>query len=119
MTDAGTINPISGGRIEALEDSLPNIKGNVSWSHSQNKWTTLLRANYYGDWTSTSNGYEVDAAILVDAQIAYQLTDNLELVAGVENLFDEYPDKTPNPGGLGQLYPEDSPSGFNGGAWYV
>ena len=92
VTDAGTINPISGGRIEALEDLLPNIKGNVSWSHSQNKWTTLLRANYYGDWTSTGNGYEVDAAILVDAQIAYQLTDNLELVAGVENLFDEYPD---------------------------
>ena len=119
VTDAGTINPISGGRIAALEDLLPNIKGNVSWSHSQNKWTTLLRANYYGDWTSTGNGYDVDAAILVDAQIAYQLTDNLELVAGVENLFDEYPDETPNPGGLGQLYPEDSPFGFNGGAWYV
>ncbi len=119
VTDAGTINPISGGRIEALEDLLPNIKGNVSWSHSQNKWTTLLRANYYGDWTSTSNGYDVDAAILVDAQIAYQITDNLELVAGVENLFDEYPDETPNPGGLGQLYPEDSPFGFNGGTWYV
>jgi len=119
VTDAGTINPISGGRIEALEDLLPNIKGNVSWSHSQNKWTTLLRANYYGDWTSTSNGYDVDAAILVDAQIAYQLTDNLELVAGIENLFDEYPDETPNPGGLGQLYPEDSPFGFNGGTWYV
>ena len=119
VTDAGTINPISGGRIEALEDLLPNIKGNVSWSHSQNKWTTLLRANYYGDWTSTSNGYDVDAAILVDAQIAYQVTDNLELVAGVENLFDEYPDETPNPGGLGQLYPEDSPFGFNGGTWYV
>ena len=119
VTDAGTINPISGGRIDALEDLLPNIKGNVSWSHSQNKWTTLLRANYYGDWTSTGNGYEVDAAILVDAQIAYQLTDNLELIAGVENLFDEYPDDTPNPGGLGQLYPEDSPFGFNGGAWYV
>jgi iron complex outermembrane receptor protein len=119
VTDAGTINPISGGRIEALEDLLPNIKGNVSWSHSQNKWTTLLRANYYGGWTSTGNGYDVDAAILVDAQVAYQLTDNLELVAGVENLFDEYPDETPNPGGLGQLYPEDSPFGFNGGAWYV
>ena len=119
VTDAGTINPISGGRIEALEDLLPNIKGNISWSHSQNKWTTLLRANYYGGWTSTGNGYDVDAAILVDAQIAYQLTDNLELVAGVENLFDEYPDETPNPGGLGQLYPEDSPFGFNGGAWYV
>mgnify|MGYP000418367600 FL=1 len=119
VTDAGTINPISGGRIEALEDLLPNVKGNVSWSHSQNKWTTLLRANYYGEWTSAASGGEVDAAILVDAQVAYQLTDNLELVAGVENLFDEYPDRNPGAGAYGMTYPEDSPFGFNGGAWYV
>ena len=119
VTDRGTINPISDGRVEALEDLLPNVKGNVAWSHMQGNWRTLLRANYYGDWKSTSNGYDVDAAILVDAQVAYQVTDNFELVAGVDNLFDEYPDKTPNPGGLGQLYPEDSPFGFNGGSWYL
>jgi iron complex outermembrane receptor protein len=105
--------------VEALEDLLPNIKGNVSWSHSQNKWTTLLRANYYGEWTSAASGGDVDAAILVDAQIAYQLTDNLELVAGVENLFDEYPDRNPSAGSYGMTYPEDSPFGFNGGTWYV
>ena len=119
VTDRGTINPISDGRVEALEDLLPNVKGNVAWSHMQGNWRTLLRANYYGDWKSTSNGYDVDAAVLVDAQVAYQVTDNFELVAGVDNLFDEYPDKTPNPGGLGQLYPEDSPFGFNGGSWYL
>lgn len=119
VTDRGSINPISDGRVEALEDLLPNIKGNVSWSHSQNKWTTLLRANYYGEWTSTAVGEEIDAAILVDAQVAYQLTDNLELVAGVENLFDEYPDRNPGAGAYGMTYPEDSPFGFNGGTWYV
>ena len=119
VTDRGSINPIGDGRVEALEDLLPNIKGNVSWSHTQGKWRSLLRANYYGSWTSTSNGYGVGAATLIDAQVAYQLTESVELVAGVDNLFDEYPDKTPNPGGLGQLYPEDSPFGFNGGTWYV
>jgi len=119
VTDRGSINPISEGRVEALEELLPNVKGNVAWSHTQGKWRTLLRANYYGGWKSTSNGYDVDAATLVDAQVSYQLTDSLELTAGVDNLFDEYPDKTPNPGGLGQLYPEDSPFGFNGGTWYL
>lgn len=119
VTDRGSINPITDGRVEALEDLLPNIKGNVSWSHSQNKWTTLLRANYYGEWKSAASGEDVDAAILVDAQIAYQLTDNLELVAGVENLFDEYPDRNPGAGSYGMTYPEDSPFGFNGGTWYV
>jgi iron complex outermembrane receptor protein len=119
VTDRGSINPINDDRVAALEDLLPNIKGNVSWSHSQNKWTTLLRANYYGEWTSAASGGDVDAAILVDAQIAYQLTDNLELVAGVENLFDEYPDRNPSAGSYGMTYPEDSPFGFNGGTWYV
>jgi iron complex outermembrane receptor protein len=119
VTDRGSINPISDGRVEALEELLPNWKGNVQWSHTQGKWRTLLRANYYGEWTSTSNGYDVDPAILVDAQVSYQFNDQLELVGGVDNLFDEYPDQTPNPGGLGQLYPEDSPFGFNGGTWYL
>lgn len=119
VTDRGSINPISDSRVEALEELLPNVKGNVSWSHTQGKWRTLLRANYYGPWRSTGNGYDVGAATLVDAQVAYQVTEEIEVVVGVDNLFDEYPDETPNPGSLGQLYPEDSPFGFNGGTWYV
>ena len=119
VTGRGSINPIGDARVEALEDQLPNLRGNVQWSHVQGKWRTLLRANYFGAWTSTSNGYDLGASTLVDAQIAYQLTDEAEIVFGVDNLFDEFPDETPNPGGLGQLYPEDSPFGFNGGTWYL
>lgn len=119
VTDRGTINPISDGRVEALEELLPNWKGNVQWSHVQGPFRTLLRANYYGDWRSTSNDYNVDAAILIDAQVAYQFNDNIEFVAGVDNLFDEFPDENPSAGSLGQLYPEDSPFGFNGGTWYL
>ena len=119
VTDRGTVNPINDGRVEALEELLPEYKGNVTWSHVQGKFRTLLRANYFGDWRSTGNGYNVDAATLIDAQVAYQFTDSLEVVLGVENLFDEYPDENPGQGGTGQLYPEDSPFGFNGGTWYL
>ena len=115
----GSINPISDGRVEALEDQLPNLKGNVAWSHTMGNIRALVRANYYGAWTSTSNGYSVGSTTLVDLQLAYQVTEDLELTVGADNLFDEYPDKTPNPGGVGQLYPEDSPLGFNGGSWYI
>ena len=115
----GTINPISDGRVEALEDLLPNVKGNVAWSHMQGNYRTLLRANYYGSWRSTGNGYNVGSEILVDAQVAYTWDENLELVLGVDNLFDEYPKKNPGAGSIGQLYPEDSPFGFNGGSWYL
>ena len=57
-----------------------------------------------------SNGYSVGSTTLVDLQLAYQVTEALELTVGAENLFDEYPDKTPNPGGVGQLYPKTAHS---------
>ena len=110
---------IGGGRQRALEDQLPNIKGNVAWTFTQGNLRTLVRANYYGPWRSTSNGYDADATTMIDIQLAYQVNENLEVVVGADNLFDEYPDKNPGRGGSGQLYPEDSPFGFNGGSWYV
>ena len=119
VDNRGSINPISDGRVEALEDQLPSIKGNVAWAHTQGRFRTLVRANYYGGWKSTSNDYNVGATIMVDAQVSYQVSDELELVLGVDNLFDEYPDSNPGQGGVGQLYPEDSPFGFNGGSWYL
>ncbi|HSG60475.1 MAG TPA: TonB-dependent receptor [Pseudomonadales bacterium] len=119
VTDRGTINPISADRVEALEDLLPNIKGNVSWTHTQGDFRTVVRANYYGPWRSTGNGYDLGAKTLLDAQVSYQLNENIELVAGVDNLFDAYPAQNPGQGGTGQLYPEDSPYGFSGGTWYL
>lgn len=119
VTDRGTINPITDGRVEALEDQLPNLRGNVTWSHTQGDWRGLIRANYFGPWTSTGNGFDLGSTTMIDIQLAYQVTDNAEIVAGVDNLFDRYPATNPNPGSLGQLYPEDSPFGFNGGLWYL
>ena len=115
----GSINPISDGRVEALEDQLPNLKGNIAWNHQIGDIRALVRANYYGALTSTSNGYSAGSTTMVDVQLAYQVTEDLELTFGVDNLFDEYPDRNPGAGGVGQLYPEDSPFGFNGGSWYV
>jgi iron complex outermembrane receptor protein len=120
VDSVGTVNPISSDRVRALEDLLPNIKGSVSWTHIQDKIRTLVRANYYGKWDDTGNGVDgIGAAVLVDAELAYQLRDNIEVIGGVSNLFDEYPDKNPFATDLGQLYSEASPFGFNGGTWYV
>ena len=116
----GSLNPISDGRVRALEDLLPNIKGNVTWTHVQDSLRTMLRANYYGKWDDTGNGVDgIGAAVLVDAEIAYQVNESIEVVAGAANIFDTYPDKNPGAGDLGQLYSEASPFGFNGGAWYL
>ncbi|WP_371196297.1 TonB-dependent receptor plug domain-containing protein [Glaciecola sp. SC05] len=120
VDSVGTVNPISDGRVNAIEDLLPNTRANVSWSHTDGAIRTLLRANYYGEWDDTGNGVNgIGATVLIDAQVAYQYSDNLEFVVGVDNLLDAYPDENPGAGSLGQLYSEASPFGFNGGTWYV
>jgi len=120
VDDRGTLNPISDGRVAAIEDLLPNLRGNISWTHSQGPLRTLVRANYYGGWDDTGNGVNgIGAAVLIDVEAKYSYSENLDLVVGVNNLFDEYPDENPDAGSLGQLYSEASPFGFNGGMWYL
>jgi iron complex outermembrane receptor protein len=120
VDSVGTVNPISADRVRALEDLLPNIKGSVTWTHSMDKFHTLVRANYYGKWDDTGNGVDgIGAEFLIDAEVSYQLRDNIELIGGVANIFDTYPDENPGATDLGQLYSEASPFGFNGGQWYL
>jgi len=120
VDSTGTVNPISAGRVQAIEDLLPNVKANVSWFHTEGDFKTMLRASYYGGWDDTGNGVNgMSATVLVDAEVTYFVSENIELVLGVENLFDQYPDENPGAGGLGQIYSEASPFGFNGGAYYL
>lgn len=120
VDDRGSINPISAGRVAALEELLPELKGSLTFTHTENKWRVLTRANYYGEWEDTGNGTgEQDSQINIDAEFAYYLNDQIELIVGANNLLDEYPGENPNAASLGQLYPESAPAGFNGGSYYV
>ncbi|MBT8083963.1 MAG: TonB-dependent receptor [Woeseia sp.] len=120
VDSVGTVNPIDAARVAALEDQLPNVKGNIGWTHVQGDWRTLLRANYYGKWDDTGNGVTgIGAEVLVDAEVAYQARENIEVVLGIDNIFDTYPDKNPFAGDFGQIYSEQTPFGFNGASWYL
>jgi iron complex outermembrane receptor protein len=120
VDNVGAVNPIDADRVNALENLLPNWKGVVTWSHVVGNLRTLLRGNYYGEWDDTGNGVPgISPEILIDAEVAYMFRDNIEFIAGVDNLFDTYPDKNPGAGDLGQLYSEASPFGFNGMSWYL
>ncbi|MGJ8562403.1 MAG: TonB-dependent receptor plug domain-containing protein [Alphaproteobacteria bacterium] len=119
VNNTGTINPISGDRVLALEELLPNWKGNLTVTHERGKFRGLVRANYYGGWNDNPNGYEPGAEFLFDAEVGYEVHEGMELIAGAANLLNNYSDKNPGQGGTGQLYPESGPFGFNGGQWYV
>lgn len=76
--------------------------------------------NYYGQWDDVGNGFtDLSSEILIDAELAYAVTDAIELVVGANNLFDNFPDENPGQGGTGQLYPEAAPTGFTGGQYYT
>ncbi len=120
VTDRGSLNPISDGRVDALENLLPEVKGNVSWFHTQGDFRTMVRGSYYGEWDDTGNGFpNKSAEFLIDVEVAYHVNDHVQLILGIENLFDTYPEENPAAGDIGQLYPEAAPFGFNGGSYYI
>ena len=56
----------------------------------------------------------------MDAEIEYTFNENMSIVLGAQNVFDTVPDKVPQPeNNAGQIYPEESPFGFNGGFYYL
>ncbi len=121
VTNPGTNTaaPLSANRIESLEQALPNWRGNVTFNHEQGIWRGLARVNYFGPWRDTGNGFDVGGEITVDAEIGAKVMENIEIIVGVANAFDNFPDENPGQGGSGQLYPESSPMGFNGGQYYI
>ncbi len=118
VTNVGTLNPIGAGRVAALENLLPNLRANLSWSHTQGKLRTLVRGNYYGGYDDTGDGVTgIGAHVLVDVEAGYEVANGLELIGGINNLFDTFPPDLN--GGSGQRYTTNGPFGFNGGEYYV
>ena len=107
-----------------IEEGRPDTRFVVNWSHLQGPWRFMTRARYYGEYyDATTNdpsvAYYPDTEILVDFETAYDVSDQLTLVVGAQNLLDNYPEKNPNGEVAGLEYPESSPYGFNGGFYYL
>lgn len=61
------------------------------------------------------------AEVLIDLEIGYDVTKNINVAVGANNLLDAYPDRDLRPGqqNNGIIYPQFSPFGFSGGFWYL
>lgn len=116
---------ISAGRIRMLEDNLPNIRYTLQGVHTNDDWTFLARLNYFGaifeDHVDANLAFPLDAGseYTVDAEIGYNVNDNLKLTLGAKNLFDQTPDENPHALAFGAQYPTTSPIGMNGGFYYA
>lgn len=115
-----------------IEDGSPANRITATWMHAYDDWSGYLRVRRYGshyDATLNSAGvsYRPDPGLLVDLEIAKDFGENFTAVFGIENVLDHYPSQNPTSpidargagGASGLIYPEQSPYGFLGGAYYA
>lgn len=107
-----------------LEKQLPKFRGNFTAQYTLDAFSFLTRASYYDKFTDTANyGQTFGSEWLFDAEVSYEFYESITVSVGAQDVFDNYPDKVNAlPGGgyaVGQVYPDTSPTGYNGGTYYI
>ncbi|MFC7334273.1 TonB-dependent receptor plug domain-containing protein [Rhodocista pekingensis] len=107
-----------------IEDMLPDWRGTLTALYTIGPFSFQTRGSYYSKWTDTgSYAQTFGSEWLFDAEVSYTHAEWLTLSVGVDNLFDNHPDRvyTQADGtySYGQIYPDSSPFGYNGGLWYA
>ena len=129
------INPVSDATIEDIENNYPEDRFTLTTNTFLNESLSLLiRAKFFGDHfdeRGTINGplgnrsAEIDSTIYLDAEIGWQVNDELKLVFGASNIFDEFVDEIENDGvfanrqSVGLQFPRRTVANYEGGSWYL
>ncbi|MEW6981411.1 TonB-dependent receptor plug domain-containing protein [Colwelliaceae bacterium 6471] len=109
------------------EDGVPKTRGVLTYTHTKGDLSAIVGINYYGSFynaqfNDVSLIEKVAPIVITDVEIAYNITDSLVVALGAKNIFNVFPDEYSEgrtPGFLGAIYPLNSPSGFNGGHYYL
>jgi iron complex outermembrane receptor protein len=111
-------------RVRQLEENLPEFRAALTFNQIIGAWRFLARVNYYDGFfephlQDATLPINAKSRWFMDAEVAYTFSESVTVVAGAQNLFDEYPTENPWSDIVGAEYPESSPYGFNGGFWYL
>ena len=106
-----------------LTKATPKDKWILNTNYKVDDWTLNLTLTRYGEYTEGSNIPANDrtysAKWITDIDVAYDLTQNLTVALGANNLFDVYPDKIGIVPWAGTYeYGMFSPYGLGGGYYY-
>lgn len=118
-------NLFDGVERTRMTRSVPRNSGSLAFTHTLGDLETRVAFNYFGDYIlENSQGVQTEfsAKWVTDISARYALTPQLSLSAGVQNLFDEYPDKQRPESQFNGIfmYPNtNAPFGFNGGYYYA
>ena len=115
--DPETVTP---ARIHLLENALPESRWSLTARHREGRFRFLVRLSYWGDFFDKEDNRNYPGEYLSDVEVTYHLTDAFSVSGGGQNIFNNYPEINPNAyTGLGNLYPQSTPFGFNGAYFYL
>jgi iron complex outermembrane receptor protein len=134
-------SPVSPSTIEDIENNFPNSRFVFTTNTSIGEyWNLMVRANYYGSHydergtiSGTDDGIggiedgsqsaEIDSIIYLDAELSYQVNDDLKIKLGASNILDSYIDEIDAPfanrQSVGLQYPRRTAANYEGGSWYL
>ena len=117
------------GRANVLtfEKGTPKHKVTLAADWTKDQWGASLKTTFYGTVLSPNNdssgAFDVSTGnkAVVDLEARYGFTDHVSLAVGANNLFDEYPDRTPANVNTtnATAFTSFSPFGFNGRFLYT
>ena len=121
-TDVAKFNPdtLDATRIRELQEALPETRWNFTANHRlRDTWRFLGRLSYFGGWFDSEDVQSYGGEFLVDLEVAYTWKSQLTFVLGGQNVFDTFPEENPGArAGIGNLYSQFTPFGFNGSFFY-
>ena len=105
----------SAKEIRDYEAGLPKRRFLLSVTHTRGPFDVSARYSFFGGWYDSEENLDFDGYGTVDTAVSYAVTGALTLTLAAENLFDTTPERNPNARtGLGNLYSQYAPGGFNG-----
>lgn len=115
------VNPVSDGNVQNLEENLPKDRMTLTVDHKiRDGLTGMLRMNYYGESIDErSQKDKIDPITFFDMEFKYQVSNQLNVVFGANNVTNAYPNKIATRASQGMPYPRRSPLGYHGGMSYI
>ena len=117
----GGEDPLSDDTKHNIENNLPKIRVTASVNHNiSQKLSAMARVNCYGETIDERGDREVvDPTQLVDLELNYRVSNNLNIVFGSNNILNTYPPKIATRASQGMPYPRRTPIGYHGGMTYL
>ncbi|MCP4299493.1 MAG: TonB-dependent receptor, partial [Gammaproteobacteria bacterium] len=126
------IQPVNDGLVEDIENNYPEHRWTLTgnWLIGE-QFNIMGRVNFYGEHfdergrigVGDGESAKIDSTIYVDLEAGWQFNENVRVVLGGSNIFDEFIDTIGPPNAnrlsVGLQYPRRTVANYEGGSWYL